>query len=74
IFDNEFLDLPLNGANFTWSNLRESLSLSRIDRGLINASFESFFSDCRLIALSRICSDHRVILLDCGERHHIKRP
>ncbi|CAN0856996.1 LINE-1 retrotransposable element ORF2 protein [Linum grandiflorum] len=74
IFDHELLDLPLVGANFTWSNLRESPSLSRIDRALVNASFESTFSDCRLIALSWICSDHRAIFLDCGDRVRVKRP
>ncbi|CAN0901854.1 Transposon TX1 uncharacterized 149 kDa protein, partial [Linum grandiflorum] len=74
IFHNELLDLPLVGANFTWSNMRQSPSLSRIDRAIVNPTFEASFPDCRLIGLSRICSDHRAIILQCSDLPVIRRP
>ncbi|CAN0825290.1 LINE-1 retrotransposable element ORF2 protein [Linum grandiflorum] len=74
ILENQLLDLPLIGASFTWSNLREQPSLSRIDRALVNASFESSFPECRLVALNRVCSDHRAIILNCNSLPTIKRP
>ncbi|CAN0875281.1 LINE-1 retrotransposable element ORF2 protein [Linum grandiflorum] len=74
IFDHELIDLPLIGANFTWSNLRVSPSLSRIDRALVNSLFEQAFQECRLVALSRVCSDHRAIILKCDDLPIVKRP
>lgn len=43
INDNEFIDLPLFGAKFTWSYKQERVALSRIDRFLISKCEECNF-------------------------------
>jgi endonuclease/exonuclease/phosphatase family metal-dependent hydrolase len=60
------MDLPLYGGSFTWSNNRDSPSLSRIDRFLISLTWEAYFPVVTQSRLSRLLSDHFPILLCCG--------
>jgi hypothetical protein len=67
------MDLPLVGGTYTWSNNRESLSWSIIDRFLVSPSWEAQFPGLSQIRLPRLCSDHFLILLDCGDFHRGSR-
>lgn len=60
------MDLPLLGGRFTWSNSQDNPSMSRIDRFLVFAGWDSFFSSSVQSLLPRPLSDHFPILLDCG--------
>jgi hypothetical protein len=43
ISDNGLIDIPLSGGNYIWSNNRETVSMSRIDRFLYTADWEEGF-------------------------------
>ena len=60
------MDLPLVGGSFTWSNNRETPFWSGIDRFLISPKWEAKFSGLSQKRLHRLCSNHFLILLDCG--------
>jgi hypothetical protein len=66
IFEQGLMDIPLVGENFTWSNNRDSLSWSRIDRFLLSPDWEAQFLDVSQRRLPRILLDHFPLLLDCG--------
>ncbi|CAL1355621.1 unnamed protein product [Linum trigynum] len=72
ISDCDLLDLPLSGSLFTWSN--GSGSFSKIDRAIINSSFDSSFSPDSIMALDRVESDHCAIFLKWGALDRIRRP
>ncbi|KAK1260931.1 hypothetical protein QJS04_geneDACA013389 [Acorus gramineus] len=57
------LDVPISNHAFTWSNLRESPALARLDRILLSAEWESHFSRCLAEGLPQVTSDHIPILL-----------
>lgn len=54
-------------AYFTWSNNRESLSWSRINRFILSLDWEALFPDFSQRRLPRILSNHFPLLLDCGD-------
>ncbi|KAL0552328.1 hypothetical protein IC582_011437 [Cucumis melo] len=58
INNNLLLDPPLINNRFTWSNLRNPPTFSRIDRFLYNSSWESLFSPHTTRTLPRSTSDH----------------
>ncbi|CAI0554757.1 unnamed protein product [Linum tenue] len=68
------VELPLQGARYTWSRGGSNRSSSRIDRALINTSFEQMVSPDALTALDRVESDHNPIMLQWGIMERIKHP
>jgi hypothetical protein len=68
------VDPPLEGGNFTWSNNRESPSMSHIDRFLFTTDWEGRFTIIRQKLLCRLLSDHSPIMLDCGNDHWGRQP
>ncbi|CAN0922514.1 Transposon TX1 uncharacterized 149 kDa protein [Linum grandiflorum] len=74
IFDLALIELPLGGAQFTWSNFQENSSMSRLDRAMVSLDWEQHFSGCTLRALPRTCSDHCPILVECQDVEQIHRP
>ncbi|CAN0853710.1 Transposon TX1 uncharacterized 149 kDa protein [Linum grandiflorum] len=74
VSDFALIELPLCGAEFTWSNLQEVASMSRLDRAFISIDWEQQFMACTLKALVRTCSDHCPILIDCQGISRIHRP
>ncbi|CAN1193371.1 hypothetical protein LINPERHAP2_LOCUS42008, partial [Linum perenne] len=42
------VDLPLFGAEFTWSDLRQNAVVSKLDRCLISGSWEDMYPNCRV--------------------------
>jgi hypothetical protein len=65
------MDLPLAGGQSTWSN---STSWSRLDRFLVSPEWEIHYPGLFQKKLLRLCSDHALILLDCGCLVGGKRP
>ncbi|KAG6637694.1 hypothetical protein CIPAW_11G196100 [Carya illinoinensis] len=63
--------IPLLGGGYTWSS---NHAWSRIDRFLISPSWEIQYPDFCQKRLTRLCSDHFPILLDCGGIPEGKRP
>lgn len=59
---NEFIELPLFGAKFIWSNKQDRLVISRID-GFLISKCEDHFVGVFQAALVRELSDHRPIKL-----------
>lgn len=45
----------------------EALQASRIDRFLFSTEWDEFFSAIKQIALPRPISDHKPMVLECGE-------
>ncbi|XP_070045594.1 uncharacterized protein [Nicotiana tomentosiformis] len=67
IQDLDVIDLPLHGAQYTWSKGDNCLQASRIDRFLISNEWNDSFNDVRQIALPKVISDHRPIILESGD-------
>ena len=74
ISDNGLIDIPLSGGNYTWSNNREMVSMSRIDRFLYTADWEEGFITISQKRLVRLTSDHFPIMLECGSIPRGRRP
>ena len=66
ISDHGLIDIPLSGGNFTWSNNRDIVSMSRIDRFLYTADWEEGFITIAQKRLVRLTFDHFPIMLECG--------
>ena len=58
------IDLPLQGAQFTWSRDENNQQALRIDRFIIPSEWNDSFKVVKQIALPRVISDHRPILLE----------
>ena len=54
----ELKDVYMHGRRFTWTNEREQLVLTKIDRVLVSVDWDLSFSDVLLQALSSNISDH----------------
>ncbi|XP_070003185.1 uncharacterized protein [Nicotiana sylvestris] len=67
IQDLDVMDLPLQGAHYTWSKGDNSLQASRINWFLICPEWNDSFKDVRQIALPKVISDHMPILLESGD-------
>ena len=65
------MDLPLAEGSFTWSN---NTSWSKIDRFIMLLDWEAMYPDLLQKRVSRVCSDHFPILLDCDCIQGGKRP
>ncbi|GFZ13080.1 GATA transcription factor 15 [Actinidia rufa] len=71
IMEEELIDLPLEGACFTWSN---GLVSSRLDRFLVSPKWEGDHLDVRQFCLPRIISDHKPMVLVVGGMHRGPAP
>lgn len=58
------VDLPLGGANFTWSNHQSPPSLFRLDRFLVSSEWLQLFPGVSQLALSKPTYDHCPLILD----------
>ena len=74
ISEQNLVNLPLVGGNFTWSNSREVASRSRLDRFLLLVDWEENFLSVCQCCLSRLLSDHFPILLEGKNLHGGKKP
>lgn len=63
----ELLNLPISRARFTWSNLQERASRSKLDRFQISMCWDEIFSSVCVQALPRVGSNHCPILLKGGD-------
>ncbi|KAL4204912.1 hypothetical protein AMTRI_Chr01g134570 [Amborella trichopoda] len=61
---NEFIDIPLQGNRFTWSNHAQNPSLSKLDRFLFSTNWEEQFPGSHALVLPKPISDHCPIFMD----------
>ncbi|XP_075645334.1 uncharacterized protein LOC142616347 [Castanea sativa] len=66
IENNYLVDLPLEGASFTWFRDSGLPSMSRIDRALVSLDWEEHFEYVSQRVLPRVLSDHCPLLLEAG--------
>ena len=66
IESNSLVDLPLEGASFTWFRDSGLPSMSRIDRALVSLDWEEHFENGSQKVLPRVISDHCPLLLEAG--------
>ncbi len=68
INDLQVIDLPMGNQNFMWSNMLRCPTLARLDRFLVSTEWDLTFPLSKVVAASRITSDHFPILLHTGEK------
>ncbi|XP_077216001.1 uncharacterized protein LOC143850662 [Tasmannia lanceolata] len=61
------IDLPLEGAKYTWTNKQENLVMSRLDRVLISREWYETFPLIYQRELPRPTTDHNPILFEAAE-------
>ncbi|XP_075665423.1 uncharacterized protein LOC142635093 [Castanea sativa] len=66
IENNSLVDLPLEGASFTWFRDSGLPSMSRIDKALVSLEWEEHFENVSQRMLPRILSDNCPLLLEAG--------
>ena len=66
IKSNSLVNLPLEGASFTWFRDPGLPSMSRIDRALISLDWEEHFESVSQQVLPHVISDHCPLLLKAG--------
>ncbi|XP_073358219.1 uncharacterized protein [Aegilops tauschii subsp. strangulata] len=71
--DNALKELLLHGRKYTWSNERETPTLTKIDCAFVSVDWELEHPDCLLQALSTEYSDHCPLHLALHERVHVRR-
>ena len=64
IENNYLVDLPLDGASFTWFRDSELQSMSRINRTLVSVDWVDHFGNASQRVLSRVISDHCPLLVE----------
>lgn len=67
IQDLNLIDLPLQGAFYTWYWGEDSIQDSRIDMFLISPEWSDTFKSIKQIAVPKVMSDHRPVLLLNGD-------
>ncbi|KAG6624838.1 hypothetical protein CIPAW_16G055100 [Carya illinoinensis] len=70
IFELNLVDLPLAGGSCTWAN---NQTWSQLDRFLIFLEWEIHYPEVWQKRLPRLCSEHWLIMLDCGEIQRRRR-
>ena len=72
------VDLGFSGPRFTWSNHRgvRSLIQERLDRFFVNPDWCTLYPNARVSHLTRVHSDHCLVLLDfeLGADFKLNRP
>ncbi|KAK8533942.1 hypothetical protein V6N13_028381 [Hibiscus sabdariffa] len=63
IDDSGLVNLSLVGSRFTWSNLRDRVTMCRLDRVLVSTEVLSLIPGLTLKALPKSLSDHNPILV-----------
>ena len=64
IENNSLVDLPLEGASFTWFRDSELKSMSCIDKTLVSADWEDHFGNVSQRVLPHVIYDHCPILVE----------
>lgn len=67
IEDLQLMDLPLHGVQYTWSRREDIFQASRIDRFLVSTEWNESFRVVKQLALPRVISYHKPLLLESGE-------
>ena len=70
IESNSLVDLPLEGASFTWFRDSGLPSMSRNDRVLVSLDWEEHFENVSQRVLHRVISDRCPLLLEAGAVRH----
>ena len=65
-------EVTLNGGLYTWSNNQENPTLEKLDRFLMNESWETLFPLTNLRKILRQLSDHNPLML-CIDQDKIKK-
>ena len=71
--DQELKELYMHGHKFTWSNERNTPTLTKIDRMLVSVEWELAFPDYLMQALSTSVSDHAPLHLSTSNTYGAKR-
>ena len=66
IESNSLVDLPLEGASFTWFRDSGLPPMSRIDKALVSLNWEEHFENVSQRVLPCVISDHCLLLLEAG--------
>ena len=66
IESNSLVDLPLEGASFSWFRDSGLPSMSRIDKALVSLDWEEHFENVSQRVFPRVISDHCPLLLEAG--------
>ena len=66
IKNNSLVNLPLEGASFTWFRDFGLPSMSRIDRALVSLDWEEHFENISQRVLPHVLSDHYSLLLEAS--------
>ena len=66
IENNSLVDLPSEGASFTWFRDSGLPTMSRIDRVLVSLDWKEHFENVSQRVLPRVLSDHCPLLLEAG--------
>ena len=66
IESNSLVDLPLEGASFTWFRDSGLPSMLRIDKALVSLNWEEHFENVSQRVLPCVISDHCLLLLEAG--------
>ena len=66
IESNSLVDLPLEGASFTWFRDSGLPSMSRIDKALISLDWEEHFVNVSQRVIPHVISDHCPLLLEAS--------
>ena len=65
--ENDYLvDLPLDGASFTWFRDAEPRAMSRIDKTLVSVDWVDHFGDVSQRVLPCVISNHCPLLVEAG--------
>ena len=70
IESNSLVDLPFEGASFTWFRDSGLPSMSRIDRVLVSLDWEEHFENGSQRVLPCVIFDHYPLLLEAGAVRH----
>ena len=74
IEEQELIDLPMQGALYTWTNKQEIPLMSRLDHLLISPAREDHFNQLQKLALPNPISDHIPLILQQMIRKDGLRP